>query len=157
MYQLRGQRVEALSDEHIRRAAMAFCNYFEMKSKRGRKKRYDDSLERLSIYGITINPVDDAEWSAALHGRILGHYDPSTATISVPEHIYLDACSGDRFALSVVLHEIGHMILGHQPVLHFATGPATQNEDAEWQADAFADHALNFLGYDSIQLSLEFY
>jgi len=157
MYQLRGQRVQALSEEHIRRAAMSFCNFFGMKSKKARNKRYDKSLEKLSIYGITINPVDDDEWKAATYGSILGHYDPMTATISVPEHIFIDACAGDRLALSVVLHEIGHMILGHQPLLHFSAVPATENEDAEWQADTFAEHALHFLGYDSMQLSFEFY
>lgn len=157
MYQLRGQRVEPLSEEHIRRTAMSFCNFFGMKPKKGRNKRYDKSLEKLSSYGITINPVDDKEWSAALHGLISGHYDPQSATISVPEHIYLEACAGDRIALSVVLHEVGHMILGHQPLMHFSTVPATEQEDAEWQADLFAEHALKFLGYDSMQLSFEFY
>lgn len=157
MYQLRGQRVDPLNEEHIRKTAMSFCNFFGMKAKKAKNKRYDKCLEQLSKYGITVNPVDDDEWLAALHGRILGHYDPQTATISVPEHIYLEACAGDRLALSVVLHEVGHMILGHQPQMHFSTVPATRYEDAEWQADMFAEHALHFLGYDSAQLSFEFY
>lgn len=156
MYQLRGQRVEALPEEKIKRAAMVFCNHFGMKPKKLRNKRYDKSLEQLSLYGITIDAVDDEEWATALHGKILGHYDPTTMTISVPEHIYIDACKGERLALSVVLHEIGHMILGHQPLLHFSAFPAAENEDAEWQADMFAEYALNYLGYDSSQLCFEF-
>lgn len=156
MYQPRGQRVDPLPEDQIKRAAMAFCNHFGMKPKKLQNKRYDKCFEQLSRYGITINPVDDGEWATALHGRILGHYDPATMTISVPEHIYIDACRGERFALLVLLHEIGHMILGHQPLLHFAEQPATENEDAEWQADIFAEFALHFLGYDSSQLNFEF-
>lgn len=157
MYQLRGQRVTATSEEIIRRNAIAFCKVFGFKPKKSRRKRYDQNLESLSIYNITLNPVADLEWSAATYGSIVGHYDPHSATISIPEHIYIDACAGDRNALSIVFHEIGHLLLGHQAALHFSTTPAIEAEDAEWQADSFAEYALQYLGYESKQLSFEFY
>jgi len=157
MYQLRGQRVTAIPDETIQSTAIAVCSILEFKHKRARKKRYDQTLEQLSIFGITINPVADEEWNEATYGSISGHYDPQTVTISIPESIYFDACAGDRTALFVVMHEIGHLVLGHQPALHFSKTPPTQAEDAEWQADAFAEHALTFLGYGTKQMAFEFY
>lgn len=158
MYQLRGQRVVAVKEETIRASAANFCSFFNFKPKNKRKKRYDQNLEQLSIYGITVNVVADDEWSEATYGSISGHYDPVSTTISVPESVYLDACAGDRNALFVVMHEIGHLILAHQASLHYSKTPPTYAEDAEWQADSFAEAALQYLGYEEVkQLAFEFY
>ncbi|NRQ43439.1 ImmA/IrrE family metallo-endopeptidase [Rheinheimera sp. YQF-2] len=157
MYQLRGQRVAAIPEEVIRTNAIGFCSFLNFKPKKSRKKRYDQNLEELSIYGITLNTVADDEWNEMTYGSISGHFDPTTRTISIPESIYFDACAGDRTALFVVMHEIGHLILGHQAALHYSKTPPTYAEDTEWQADAFAEYALEFLGYETKQLAFEFY
>ena len=71
---------------------------------------------------------------------------PSTASISLPNSVYESACNGNVKDVHVVLHEIGHAILGHEALLHYSETPATQLEDACWQADSFADVILNRLG-----------
>lgn len=112
----------------------------------------------MSLYGITLNVVADDEWTSVTFGSISGHYDPLTRTISVPEKIYIDACAGVRDALFIMMHEIGHLILGHQASLHYSKTPPTFAEDAEWQADKFAEYALYYLGYEEEkQLAFDFY
>uniref|UniRef100_UPI0018F0DF1A ImmA/IrrE family metallo-endopeptidase n=3 Tax=Vibrionaceae TaxID=641 RepID=UPI0018F0DF1A len=86
-----------------------------------------------------------------------GHCDPSKATISVPQSIYDNACIGERDALAVMLHEMGHLFLGHRPLLHYSSEPASKEEDAEWQADNFAEVILKSMGYQTEQLSFDFY
>lgn len=158
MYELRGQRVLAMKECHIAEVARAMCDVFgfnEPKVKR-RKDGYAWPLEQLSDYCITLDIVDDKEWLDATWGSIAGHYEPSSKTIRIPNYLYERACAGDRYALSVVMHELGHLLLGHQAALHYSTKPATQNEDSEWQADAFADHALIYLGVCSAQREFDF-
>lgn len=108
-------------------------------------------------YGITIDPIDDKEWFSATGDYTIGHFDPSTLTISIPNRVYTNASKGERDALFIVLHEIGHLMLAHKAVLHHSNIPAQQNEDAEWQADLFAEMILNHMGFNMHQLSFDFY
>jgi Zn-dependent peptidase ImmA (M78 family) len=121
---------------------------------RRNKKKLDEVFEPLSKFGVTVNVVDDREWIFVTKG----HYDPAKATISVPQSIYLHACVGEREALGVMLHELGHLSLGHKALLHNdGDFNACQEEDAEWQADSFRDAILEIMGYEMKQLSLDFY
>lgn len=117
------------------------------------KKQLDTAFEGLSELGITLNVVPDNEWL----NLTKGHYDPSSLTISVPQKIYLNACLGEKDALGVMLHELGHLFLGHRALLHHSTTPPIMEEDAEWQADTFADVILENMGYQTAQLSFDFY
>lgn len=67
------------------------------------------------------------------------------------------ACAGEKNALFVVLHELGHLFLGHTVMLHNAKTEPTMIEDAEWQADFFAEQVLRLMGYELSQLSFDFY
>lgn len=87
----------------------------------------------------------------------IGHYDPSTLTISIPDRVYINASKGERDALFIVLHEIGHLMLAHKALLHHSNTPPQQNEDAEWQADLFAEMILSQMGFNMHQLSFDFY
>jgi hypothetical protein len=158
MYELRGQRVVPYSVQEITKVAQNFCSFLNLSTPSGRrKKRIDKALESLSDFHITLCAVDDKEWTKKTGNHIVGHYDPHTLTISVPNYIYVDACRGERFALSVILHELGHLVLAHQAQLHYSTTPAVKSEDAEWQADEFSDACLQAMGYDTMQMCFEFY
>lgn len=133
-YQMRGNRVTPLHFTEIREKTDGFCEFFKLGPKA--VKNMEQFLERLSKYKICIDPVDDEEWLFLTEG----HCDPGTWTIRVPASTYLSACKGDPHAMSVVFHEIGHLMLGHQVVLHNEkSAPPTMLEDAEWQADTFSD------------------
>ncbi|MCG9755027.1 ImmA/IrrE family metallo-endopeptidase [Shewanella insulae] len=150
-YRLRGTRVDPYTEKQIISAASIIAD--ELKFCRRDRKRCDKAFERLSEYGITISVIPDDEWL----GLTKGHYDPSTFTISVPNHIYVNACKGEKNALEVMLHELGHLFLLHKAVLHYTDSLPTKEEDSEWQADFFAEVILKRMGYSTKQLSFDFY
>lgn len=156
-YQFRGQRVSPLAEAQIQNSAIILCEVLGFKPSRSKNKKFDVCFERLAEYGITLDPVEDKDWSSATHLSIIGHYDPQTLTIRVPNSKYVEACKGDRTALAILFHELGHLVLGHQPSMHFSVMPPTQAEDAEWQADMFAEYALAHLNYEMRQLTFDFY
>lgn len=154
-YVLRGNRVAPMSMNDITNRAVNYSAIFDLKSLKKRKS-LDKAFEQLSEYGITLNVIEDHTWSKVTYDLTSGHYDPLTLTISVPNKTFELACCGDREALFVLFHELGHLVLGHQALLHKSNRPALQIEDAEWQADLFADVVLQSIGFDMDQLSFEF-
>lgn len=158
MYQLRGQRVAAIPPHQIANIAQNLCKFLKLSTPSGRrKKRFDKAFEALEEYSITLRVVDEDDWKIETGNHIVGHYDPQNLTISVPNYIYVQACGGERFALSVILHELGHLVLAHQARLHYSKSPATAEEDAEVQADLFSDYCLANMGFHVEQLCFEFY
>ncbi|EOX3401521.1 ImmA/IrrE family metallo-endopeptidase [Vibrio cholerae] len=151
LYRLRGNRVQPLPFSHIHTVATNVGNAFGF-TKRSRRK-LDGVFESLFNLGIILNVIADEDWLFVTKG----HCDPSKATICVPQSIYDNACIGERDALAVMLHEMGHLFLGHRPVLHYSNEPAIREEDAEWQADSFAEAILKNMGYQTEQLSFDFY
>lgn len=154
-YVLRGNRVAPMSMNDITNRAVNYSAIFNLKALK-KKKSLDKAFEQLSEYGITLNVIEDHVWSRATYDLTSGHYDPVTLTISVPNKTFELACRGDREALFVLFHELGHLVLGHQALLHKANKAALEIEDAEWQADLFADVVLQAIGFDMDQLSFEF-
>lgn len=137
-YQMRGNRVSPLSFSEIKTRANTFAKLFKISPKT--VSDMERFLESLSDRNICIDPVADDEWSFFTEG----HCDPRTWTIRIPESTYLKACSGEPEALSTIFHELGHLMLGHQVVLHNEKSAVpTMIEDAEWQADTFADIMLD--------------
>lgn len=160
MYEMRGNRVRPMSEDEIVKKALNACLAlgFSKRHKYKRKpKKFDQALEQLSDFQITLNPIDDDEWYQETRDLTIGHCDPQDLMINVPERIYRMACKGERDALMVIFHELGHLLLQHKAVLHFSNTAAEQSEDAEWQADLFAEIMLEKLGYETSQLSFDFY
>lgn len=160
MYQMRGTRVSPMSLEEIAAKAIIFCNIFKLYdyAKVGDNyKRYDILIDSFFSYGIEINVMDDGQWHQETRDLTIGHCDPSQLMISVPERIYYQACSGDRVALEVIFHELGHLLLGHQPLLHFSNAKPSMIEDAEWQADSFAEIVLETIGLIKIEHVLNYH
>ncbi len=150
-YRLRGNRVQPLDVESIDIIASNIARIFKI-TKRNRRK-LDATFEKLFEFGITLNVISDEEWLFVTRG----HYDPDTMTISLPQSVYYHACGGQRDALEIVLHEMGHLFLGHKAILHHSSREPTCEEDAEWQADMFAEIILRNMGYQMEQISFDFY
>ncbi|EOT1756546.1 ImmA/IrrE family metallo-endopeptidase [Citrobacter koseri] len=155
-YVLRGNRVAPMSMNDITSRAINYSAFFNLRTLK-KKKSLDKAFELLSEYGITLRVVEDHIWFRETYDLTSGHYDHVSLTISVPNRIFELACKGEREALFVLFHELGHLILGHRPLLHKANKPASQEEDAEWQADFFAEIVLKDLGYDMGQLAFDFF
>lgn len=145
-YQMKGNRVTPLTLEEIKKRACGFCNVFDLTSKNLHK--VDMVLESLADYNICLDAVDDDEWLFLTEG----HCDPNTWTIRVPESTLTAAYQGDPVALSVIFHELGHLMLSHQVILHNEKSALpTMLEDAEWQADTFAEIILAKLKLSTMQ------
>lgn len=160
MHQMRGTRVRPLGEIDIKLRAVNACFALGFTSKykyKRRPRRFDIALEQLSKWNIVLDPMDDDEWFHETLGLTIGHCEPENLTIRVPNHIYEMACAGEQSALFVIFHELGHLLLQHKPVLHFANKQPEVNEDSEWQADLFAETMLDKLGYQTKQLCFEFY
>ncbi|NBD00885.1 ImmA/IrrE family metallo-endopeptidase [Atlantibacter hermannii] len=160
MHQMRGIRVRPLHELDIKLKAVNACFALGFTSKykyRRRPRRFDIALEKLSEWNIVLDPMDDQEWFEETLGLTIGHCEPEKLTIRVPNHIYEMACVGERSALFVIFHELGHLLLQHKASLHFANAQPVKNEDSEWQADLFAETMLDKLGYQTAQLCFEFY
>lgn len=105
--------------------AINFCNAIGLTTSKRRRKRYDMFFESLSIYGVTLDVMEDKDWEALTYDLTIGHCDPASLTITVPNKIYVNACLGEEHALAVIFHELGHLLLGHKPVLHFSAKEPT--------------------------------
>lgn len=159
MYQMRGTRVNSITPEEIHRTAINACLILGFSSQfeyRKRPKRFDTAFEKLFERGIFIDPIDDIEWYNSTFDVTIGHCDPDTLTIRIPNRIYQRACYGEQNALMILFHELGHLLLQHKPVLHFSNYQPSIFEDSEWQADHFAEVILEQLGYETKQLAFDF-
>lgn len=151
-YAMRGNRVVHRSAAEIVQSAETFCRMFRV----NRKTRLNlaQFFESLSTRSICIDPIEDSEWLLFTDAIC----SPETFTILVPESTYIRACNGDDAAISTICHEIGHLVLAHKAVLHNEkSAKPSQGEDAEWQADEFAEYLLSRMGIAlSKQLTLDF-
>ena len=108
-------------------------------------------------FSITIPIEENHTWNFLTAGIA----DTETMTAYIPESIYEGVCKEDYDSIHTVLHEIGHLLLFHKPVLHDEkSAKPTKEEDAEWQANTFADifmekvFSWKLKGY---QYSIDFY
>lgn len=149
-YAMRGNRVVYRSGAEIYQSAETFCRMFRV----NRKTRLNIAqfLESLSTRSICLDPIEDSDWLLFTDAIC----SPETFTILVPERTYIKACNGDETSISTICHEIGHLLLAHKAVLHNEkSAKPSQGEDAEWQADAFAEYLLSRMGITK-QLKLDF-
>ncbi|AWR61218.1 ImmA/IrrE family metallo-endopeptidase [Proteus mirabilis] len=146
-----------MNEIDIARKAVGFCQVFKLINKRKKNRTFDKIFESFTEYGITLDSIEDKEWEKLTYDLTIGHFDPTTWTISVPNRVYVNACKGEKDALFIIMHELGHLFLGHRPVLHKSNKPPVECEDAEWQADTFAEFVLEQLGYETRQMTFDFY
>ena len=160
MYQMRGTRVQSQTADEIAKKAISACLILGFSSKykyRRRPKRFDIAFEKLFSRGINLELIDDDEWFEATYDLTIGHCEPESLTIRIPNRIYVGACRGEENALMIMFHELGHLLLQHKATLHYSNQSPIEAEDSEWQADYFAEVILEQLGYQTKQLSFNFY
>lgn len=153
-YCMRGHRVPALSSEFITDVAYRVCEIFNIRKRSFKPGQAEKLILRCEHYGIHVDPVLDADWIDATRAMA----DPQKGMIYMPESLYDALCRGKGEAVRIFLHEIGHIVLGHRPLLHFsdAAGKPKEAEDSEWQADYFADAVISILGINTFDMQLEF-
>lgn len=153
-YQLRGQRVEEMTPEDIKISAREAISVLNIK--RSTLRKMDEFIENLPslLPKFNVDIIYNDEWL----GFADALYDPQIFTIAIPESLYIKMVKqNDSQAIFIFFHELGHALLGHRPVLHHAGSNVSQYEDAEWQADCFAEEILSILGeykYKQLQLDL---
>jgi hypothetical protein len=148
-YQLRGNRVAIQSLGDIRAIANLVCKATRLR--KNKPVHFDMIFESLRSIGIEYDIVDDDDWLPITSGC----FNPTTGIISLPQSVFMGACDNNYEDLHIGFHEIGHALLAHKPLMHYSLLPAVQEEDAEWQADMFADFILKKIGMErSLQLDL---
>lgn len=152
LYEFRGNRVTYRSAEEIFGSAQRFCSLFRINKKT--RTNFAEFIEVLSTRTICIDLIEDHEWLWITDAIC----SPETFTILVPNSTYLKACRGDEVAISTICHELGHLMLAHKAVLHNEkSAKPRREEDAEWQADTFAEYVASRMGIvTSRQLTLDF-
>ncbi len=147
-----GYRVKTMEEDEIVRMAQRVGRTLGF-TKRKRHK-IGHSIEKLGEF-ITWDICTKEDWEELTGNLTLAHYDPSELTVRMPDETYEKAVNGDKEALGILFHELGHIFLAHSQKLHKGNAPMTQKEDAEWQADRFADALLEYMGFNPYQLSLD--
>lgn len=152
---LRGHRVAMCTPVEIERTVKSIIGIFGIN--KSILRNMDLFIEDMwNKYSINIEIVSDNDWLDVANALC----DPARVTIAMPEKLYKRVVKkrrnkDDWKALHIFFHELGHLLLGHKPVLHYSETSATKHEDSEWQADYFADIILQALGQQQYrQLSL---
>lgn len=151
-YGMRGHRVPPLTAEFIQQVTSRVRDVLGMKKRSFQGKNPEKLLLKLEHYGINIDVIEDDEWIDATKAMV----DPQKGMIYIPNKLYDEICRGRADAVRIFLHELGHVVLGHKPLLHFSTDNPAENEDSEWQADYFADSMIALLGLPKAEAQLEF-
>lgn len=133
-YALRGHRVSMLTPDRIIEIAQKSIRALNITKHDTRNMA--EFIERLwNTHKINVEIAENSDWldvaDAVCH--------PESFTIGMPEHFFKKLCKGDKPSLGIFFHELGHLLLGHKPLLHHSSTLATEYEDAEWQADFFSD------------------
>lgn len=155
IYKMQGLRVRPMTRIEIEQIALPIAKYLKFTKQHKQQSHFDDVLENVANI-VNLEILSQEEWQELTHNLTKGHFSPSDFTIRIPENTYTKACEGDKDSLEIILHELGHVFLVHQVYLHKADKPSTILEDPEWQADTFAEIILDFMGYETKQLSLDF-
>jgi len=155
-YRMRGQRVHPLAAEDINFVSQRVKKILQLTKRGFSVKNAERTVASFELYGICIDVVDDRQWFDATRATV----DPASGMIYMPQKLYDQLCRGKAEAIRIFLHEVGHIVLGHRPLLHFANAEKnpTHIEDSEWQADTFADALLDLLKLpkEDAQLELRF-
>lgn len=140
-YSLRGHMVTYKSDLNVKLAAQAATMLLDIKHET--IDSLDQFVEMLrKEYKIEIVFEYDRKWIWISDAAC----DPGILTMAMPQRLFLRALKGDREALFVFFHELGHILLGHKAVLHHNKSDYCKEVDSEHQADMFAETVLQIIG-----------
>ena len=147
---MRGTRVETLNENIIATVAAITARSLGINKKT--PSNMDSFMEMLQVHGIIVDVVDDTEWFHVTNAGCINN------TILIPDGLYARICKGEHEAVFIFFHELGHLLLGHKPLLHHSDTEPTRHEDSEWQADEFSKCMLRIMKIKYIpeQLCLHF-
>lgn len=153
-YLTRGSRVEKRTEEQISSIAKKTIFALGLKKKDFHPRHIEKNvLMRLEDAGIHIDIVEDSDW----HGLARAVVDTAVMMIYMPMKLYQEILRARPSSMRILLHELGHIILCHQGArLAYSDAPHEYLEDSEWQADTFADKAMDTLGLDPHEIQIEF-
>ncbi len=90
-------------------------------------------------FGIEYQIVEDYELPRGVEAACI----PEKSLIQIRNTTYVDACRNDGRARFTIIHELGHLLLGHQRSLHRDNGRKIEAfENSEWQANQYAAELL---------------
>ena len=107
---------------------------------------------------ISIHIEKNATWDR-IHSKLKkGESVPCKREITIPERVFDGTRKRKSEDLEVLFHEIGHVVLNHQPVYWKSEGYiVTRLDDAEEQADYFAKIMLKLFEVDIQPKQLELF
>lgn len=138
-YSMRGHRVRSMKEEKIKLLAEIICTGLRIDS--CTRRAMPKFIENLyDPFDIIIEVIPDKEWYYPTDAISR----PELREIHLPEKNYKAACKGDPYAVFTFFHELGHVFLGHEKIFHNEKScPPSIEEDAEWQADTFAEYIVS--------------
>ncbi|MCD5996518.1 hypothetical protein KDX38_23290 [Pseudomonas sp. CDFA 602] len=151
IYVMRGHRVPPMSSADISYIAERVAKIFKVNRYQLTSARIEKFIVDLEENGIYIDPIFDHEWIDIARAMV----DPQSGTICMPNALYEQLIRGESAAVKIFLHELGHIFLCHKALLHFSDTNGNQLEDAEWQADEFADALMGMLRIKEVSKQLE--
>jgi Zn-dependent peptidase ImmA (M78 family) len=96
-------------------------------------------LERLELYGITYDVVEDSFLPYGVEASCI----PEKRVIYITTSTFEAVKRNDERARFTIFHELGHLLLAHSRTFHRdATREFPVYENSEWQADQFAGEIL---------------
>lgn len=159
-YTLRGHLVQARNHNEIARQAIQ--HFITLINNGLSLNKIEQMIDVLSVnpeFNITIHIEKNSIWDKTHSSLKRGESIPMERKIQIPKRVFDGAKKGKQKDLQTLFHEIGHIILNHKPIYMQSEGYIiTELDDAEVQADYFADIMLQLFGITSepVQLKLPF-
>ncbi|WP_139794518.1 ImmA/IrrE family metallo-endopeptidase [Vreelandella lionensis] len=150
-FRLRGHRVMPLTEQKIYSYAQGLADKLEWKRNSFNASNIEHTLQTLEVWKINIDVIDDHEWISLTRAIA----EPDQLLIRVPNQFYKSLTDGLTENVWIMLHELGHIFLGHRAGMHFADKHPQKQEDSEWQADVFADAIAEYLKLPGNKKQLE--
>ncbi len=150
-YQLRGYMVKKRTRKEI--AEQAILQYVRFKR---RDLNVEALIDELAEQDIAVHIESDRDWEKKHTWFKSGESEPSNNYIVIPNRVFRGAKNSQADSLEVFFHELGHVVLEHQPIYMKSDGYVlSEYDDAEGQADLFAEFMLRLFGiYVPKQLTL---
>lgn len=99
-------------------------------------------LDDLASYGVTYDVLEEDDMP---HVGVEACCDPQNLLLCLREDVFVRACINDPRARFTIMHEFGHLLLGHARTTNrteSSVRPPRVFEDSEWQANQFAAEIL---------------
>lgn len=123
----------------------ALGQYLFLQKKKCQSFDIEKIIDLLSLRDIAVCVEGDEKWRKTRTWFKKGESIPSRRIISIPMRVFNGARKGKTDDVKTFFHELGHVVLQHEPVYFKAEDwTITHLDDAEEQADLFAEFMISF-------------